>query len=88
MPAQPHLAHLFVRIFGVSIASQAGKQSNAHMRFPFKGRECCLTIRSTGAYTACRHLARHFILGQIPSRCSGPVSSNVRFHKPQHRRRA
>ena len=37
-----------------------------------------LTIRSTGAYTACRYLARHFILGQIPSRRSGPVSSNVR----------
>jgi hypothetical protein len=42
--------------------------------------ECWLTIRSTGPYTACRHLARHFILCQIPSRCSGPVSSNVRPH--------
>ena len=40
-------------------------------------KERRLTIRSTGPYTACRHLARHFILGQIPPRCSGPVSSNV-----------
>jgi uncharacterized protein len=43
-------------------------------------RECGLTIRSTGPIAACRHLARHFILGQIPSHHNGPVSSNVRPH--------
>ena len=40
-------------------------------------KERRLTIRSTGPYTACPHLARHFILGQILPRCFGPVSSNV-----------
>ena len=37
-----------------------------------------LTPRSTGPYTACRHLGKHFMLAQIPPRCSGPVSSNVK----------
>ena len=37
-----------------------------------------LTIRSTGRYTACRRMALHFIMGQAPSICSAPVSSNVR----------
>ena len=48
--------------------------------------QCWLTHRSTGPYTACRQLARHFILGQSPSRCSGPVSSNVSHHhsRPVH----
>jgi hypothetical protein len=39
-----------------------------------------LTLQSTGRYTACQHLARHFILGQILSIRSAPVTSNVRHH--------
>ena len=50
--------------------------NSQHIR-PEHGCGRGLTIRSTGPYTACRQLARHFILGQLPSRCSGPVSSNV-----------
>ena len=44
---------------------------------------CCLTGRSTGRIAACRHLARHFILGQLSSRHNAPVSFNVRQHKMQ-----
>ena len=43
-----------------------------------------LTIRSTGQIAACRHLPRHFILGQMSPRHNVPVSSNVRPHR--HRR--
>jgi hypothetical protein len=39
---------------------------------------CGLTLQSTGRYTACQYLARHFILGQILSIRSAPVTSNVR----------
>ena len=39
------------------------------------------TGRSTGPYTACRHLGLHFMLAQTPSCCSGPVSFDVRLHK-------
>ncbi len=38
-----------------------------------------LTGRSTGRYTACRHLG-YKILAQIPSICSAPVSYNVSHH--------
>ena len=41
---------------------------------------CWLTNRSTGPIAACRHLPRHFILGQMPSHHNVPVSSNVRQH--------
>ena len=44
-------------------------------------KDCGLTIRSTGPIAACRHLARHFILGQIPPHRNGPVSSNVSHHQ-------
>ena len=37
-----------------------------------------LTIRSTGHIVACRHLPRHFILGQMPSHHNVPVSSNYK----------
>jgi len=53
-------------------------------------KPCCLTRRSTGHVAACRHLARHFILVQMPSRLNVPVSSNVRQRqcKPRHRQLA
>ena len=38
-----------------------------------------LTGRSTGRYTACRHLG-YKSLAQIPPTCSAPVSSNVSHH--------
>ena len=41
-----------------------------------------LTIRSTGRYTACRHLG-YKSLAQIPATCSAPVSSNV-SHQPKY----
>ena len=44
------------------------------------GTRCWLTNHSTGRYTACLALARHFILGQTQSCRSAPVSSNVRPH--------
>ena len=40
-----------------------------------------LTLRSTGRYTACLALARHFILGQTQPCRSAPVTSNVRRRK-------
>ena len=39
--------------------------------------DACLTIRSTGRYTACRRPGRHFILALPAPVCSAPVSSNV-----------
>ena len=32
-------------------------------------------------FAACRHLPRHFILGQMPAHHNGPVNSNVRPRK-------
>ena len=48
--------------------------------------ECGLTIRSTGHIAACRHLPRHFILGQMPPHHNVPVSSNVRPHNHANHR--
>ena len=40
-------------------------------------KECGLTLRSTGRYTACRRPGLHFILALPAPICSAPVSSNV-----------
>ena len=81
--------HLQAVTLSVVRLSTTGRRAN---RTSATGTKCGLTIRSTGPYRACRHLARHFLLGQVPSRCSGPVSSNVRraaavqrFHNSMNR---
>ena len=50
---------------------------------PFPFRHCWLTLRSTGPIAACRHLG-YKSLAQMPARCNGPVSSNVRPFYSDH----
>ena len=54
-----------------------------HLPSPRTFKQRGLTIRSTGPIAACRHLPRHFILGQMPPHHNVPVSSNVRRRDPR-----